>query len=76
MPERPLLDRTRLIRATREATGRLSLVDAETGERLALNAQYTEPGWVQLLLQAEGRLEGGVTEITFLFAPVSDRPRF
>jgi hypothetical protein len=76
MSQRPLLDRIRRVRATRASTGCLLLVDADTGERLTQSTHYTEPGWVQLLLQAEGRLEADVSEAIFLFVPVSDRPRF
>jgi hypothetical protein len=76
MPERALLDRMRLVRAVREPSGRISLGDAETGEPLLLHDHYSESGWVQLLLQAEGHLEDDVRDITFPFLPVRDRSRF
>jgi hypothetical protein len=76
MAKRPILDRTRLVRAAREPTGRLALADANTGERLTLHEHYSESGWVQLLLHAEGLLEGEVTDATFLFTPASDRARY
>lgn len=76
MPERALLDRMRQVRAVREPSGKVSLCDAETGEALALHAHYSESGWVQLLLHAEGQLEDAVREITFTFLPVQDRARF
>jgi hypothetical protein len=76
MSERPLLDRMRLVRAVREPSGRILLSDASSGEPLALDRHYTEPGWVQLLLQAEGQLEGELREVTFYFVPSHDRPRF
>jgi hypothetical protein len=76
MSEPRLLDRIRRVHALREPSGRVVLLDAESGERLALGAHYSEPAWVQLLLQAEGRLEGGVTEETFHFTPRHFRPRY
>jgi hypothetical protein len=76
MPERALLDRMRLVRAVREPSGRVSLFDADAGEPLLLHHHYSDSGWVQLLLQAEGHLEGDLREITFPFLPVQDRSRF
>ena len=76
MRSRPLLDRPRLVRATREPAGQITLCDAGTGARLALHVHYSEPAWVQLLLQAEGRLEEELTEVIFLFTPTQDRARF
>jgi hypothetical protein len=76
MPERPLLDRMRLVRAVREPSRRVALFDAETGEPLALDRHYSEPGWGQLLLQAEGRLVGDVHEVTFHFLPLHYRPHY
>jgi hypothetical protein len=76
MPERALLDRMRLVRAVRDPSGRVLLFDADAGEPLLLHRHYSEAGWVQLLLQAEGQLEGDVREITFPFLPVQDRSRF
>jgi len=76
MPERALLDRMRVVNAVREPSGQVSLRDAASGEPLLLHTHYSESGWVQLLLQAEGHLEGDVREITFPFLPAQDRPRF
>jgi hypothetical protein len=66
----------RLVRAIREPSGRILLFDGNSGEPLALHEQYSEPGWVQLLLQAQGRLEGERVEETFLFMPTRDRFRY
>jgi hypothetical protein len=76
MAERPLLDRLRLVRAVREASGRVLVYDAASGEPLSLAEHYSEPAWVQLLLQAQGRLEAPVAEGTFYFAPRRDRARY